>query len=59
LREKESLLKEVHHRVKNNLQVITSLLRMEARRSEHPATKSVLGEMKSRILSMALLHESL
>jgi PAS domain S-box-containing protein len=59
LREKEALLKEVHHRVKNNLQVITSLLRMEARRSEHPATKSVLQEMKSRILSMALLHESL
>ena len=45
--------------MKNNLQVITSLLRMEARRSEHPATKSVLDEMKSRILSMALLHESL
>lgn len=59
LREKESLLKEVHHRVKNNLQVITSLLRMEAHRSDHPTTKAVLQEMKSRILSMAVLHESL
>jgi PAS domain S-box-containing protein len=59
LREKVALLNEVHHRVKNNLQVITSLLRMEARRSEHPTTKIVLDEMRKRILSMALLHESL
>ena len=59
LREKVALLNEVHHRVKNNLQVITSLLRMEARRSEHPTTKTVLDEMKNRILSMALLHDSL
>ena len=59
LREKVALLNEVHHRVKNNLQVITSLLRMEARRSEHPTTKIVLDEMKNRILSMALLHDSL
>ena len=51
LREKVALLNEVHHRVKNNLQVITSLLRMEARRSEHPATKSVLQEMKGRIMT--------
>lgn len=59
LHEKEALLKEVHHRVKNNLQVITSLLRLEARRSTHDETKSALRDMKGRIRSMALLHESL
>jgi PAS domain S-box-containing protein len=59
LREKQSLLKEVHHRVKNNLQVIMSLLRLEAGRSEHLATKSVLQDMQGRIRSMALLHETL
>ncbi len=59
LREKVALLNEVHHRVKNNLQVITSLLRLEAGRSSQPETRSVLKEMQGRILAMALLHESL
>jgi PAS domain S-box-containing protein len=59
LKDKEALLKEVHHRVKNNLQVINSLLRLESHRSTVGDTKTVLGDMQSRIRAMALLHESL
>jgi PAS domain S-box-containing protein len=59
LLEKEALLKEVHHRVKNNLQVITSLLRLESGRTSETATISVLRVMQDRIRSMTLLHESI
>ena len=59
LKEKEALLKEVHHRVKNNMQVITSLLRLEANRIDHPTTRAVLKDMQNRILAMAALHEAL
>lgn len=57
--EKNALLKEVHHRVKNNLQVITSLLRLEIHRADNDAVKSTLDDMKWRIRTMALVHESL
>lgn len=59
VREKDALLMEVHHRVKNNLQVINSLLQLEARRSTVAQTKEVLGDMQARIRAMALVHESL
>lgn len=59
LQEKDALLMEVHHRVKNNLQVIMSLLRLEAGRSTQGAVKAAFGEMQNRIMSMALLHETL
>lgn len=59
LKEKEALLKEVHHRVKNNMQVITSLLRLESSRIDHPTTKTVLKDMQNRIQAMAALHEAI
>jgi PAS domain S-box-containing protein len=59
LKEKEALLKEVHHRVKNNLQVIASLLRLESNRIDHAVTKGVLKDMQNRIQAMAGLHEAL
>lgn len=59
LAEKDALLKEVHHRVKNNLQIVTSLLRLEASRRANPETKAVLGDMQHRLVSMAMVHELL
>ena len=59
VQEKNALLKEVHHRVKNNLQVITSLLRLEGHRAENLAVRSTLSDMQWRIRTMALVHESL
>ena len=57
--EKETLLREVHHRVKNNLQLVASLFNMQARRSDNPEVCAALGESRDRIQSMALIHERL
>lgn len=59
LYEKEGLLKETHHRVKNNLAMIASLMRIEAHRSLEPETKSVLSGMQARIQSVVVLNETL
>lgn len=59
LREKEGLLREVHHRVKNNLALIISLMRLEAGRDANEQTRAVLLEMQARIRSVVLLNEAL
>ena len=56
---KTSVIKEIHHRVKNNLQTIASLLRMQMRRTDSPEAKAVLNESLNRILSISLVHETL
>jgi two-component system, sensor histidine kinase PdtaS len=59
LDEKEILLKEIHHRVKNNMEIISSLLAMQLRRATDEEVRYILKQSKSRINTMALVHEFL
>lgn len=59
LKEKELLLKEVHHRVKNNLFIVSSLLESQADYVDNPAALKMLNDSQNRIMSMALIHEQL
>jgi two-component sensor histidine kinase len=59
LNEKETLLREIHHRVKNNLQIISSLLSMQIRQVDHPRAVEVLLDSQNREKTMSLVHEHL
>jgi PAS domain S-box-containing protein len=59
LKEKEVLLREIHHRVKNNMQIISGLLNMQIKHVEEEEAENVLQESQGRVKSMAMIHENL
>lgn len=56
---KDATIKEIHHRVKNNLQTVSALLRLQSRRVEDPAAQAALNEAVRRVASIAIVHETL
>ncbi|MDO9034611.1 MAG: PAS domain S-box protein, partial [Methanoregula sp.] len=59
LEEKVILLREVHHRVKNNLQIIISLVNLQMRQTDDPEVKKIMSETQNRVRAMSLVHEKL
>lgn len=59
LREKEVLLREIHHRVKNNMQIINSILSLQTQRVEDPMTLALFQDCRNRVKTMSLIHETL
>lgn len=59
VRDKNVLLMEVHHRVKNNLQLISSMMNMQLRQLKSPQARSALGQLQGRIVSLATIHRNL
>ena len=59
LAEKETLLREIHHRVKNNMQVVSSLLSLQQNRIDDPGLRGIFEECQTRVRTMALVHERL
>ncbi|PZX18899.1 two-component sensor histidine kinase [Palleronia aestuarii] len=59
IHEKDVLLKEVHHRVKNNLQLISSMINMQVRKSPAPETRAILKRMQERVMGLATIHRNL
>lgn len=59
LDEKEVLIREIHHRVKNNMQVIVSLMRMHTRRAKAPELEKIFTDFQDRVGAMSLIHEAL
>jgi PAS domain S-box-containing protein len=59
LKERDVLLQEIHHRVKNNLQVISSLINMQVRRLSHGPNRAALSDCQTRVQAIALIHETL
>jgi len=59
LKEKELLLREIHHRVKNNMQIVTSLLNLQAQKATDDRSMEMIKDSENRVRSMALVHENL